>query len=76
MPDLAINVDDMELFLKKDLAEFDKVKLHILLGECYAASGEVERAREHAKALRNMATLEIWAEFLIRKLSEDKDGDA
>ena len=75
LPDLVKDLPEIELFLKRELAEFDRVKLHILLGECYAASGKVECAREHAKALRNMAILEIWAESLIRKLSEDKDGD-
>jgi hypothetical protein len=76
LPDLSKDVDDIELFLKRDLAEFDRVKLHILLGELLAASGEKRRAREHAKALRNLAALEHWAETLLQALSEDNDDRA
>ena len=42
--DLAKDVEAIELFFKRDLAEFDKVKLHVLLGEIYALSGNMERA--------------------------------
>ena len=65
---LEKDVEAIELFLKRDLAEFDKVKLHVLLGEIYALSGNPERALEHAKRLRNLAALEKWAETLIQKV--------
>lgn len=71
LPDLAKDADEIEYFLNRDLAELDKVKLHVLLGELHAASGDAGRALLHAKALRNLAALERWAEALIRKLAED-----
>jgi hypothetical protein len=71
--DLLNHANDIEFFLNRDLAEFDRVKLHVLLGELHAAAGNTARALEHAKALRNLAGLEKWAEALIRTLSEDKN---
>jgi hypothetical protein len=69
LADLSREADDIESFLNSDLAEFDRVKLRVLLGELYAVSGNERRALEHAKALRNVAGLEGWAETLIRSLS-------
>jgi hypothetical protein len=71
LPDLLKEVEDIESFLDSGLAEFDRVKLHILLGELHAYDGKVGRAMEHAKALRNLPVLEGWAESMIRELSED-----
>lgn len=68
LSDLIKHAADIESFVNRDLTEFDKVKLHVLLGELYAACGYQRRALEHAKALRNVASLETWAEALIRAL--------
>lgn len=76
LPDLLKDADEIESFLNRDLAEFDGVKLHVLLGELHAISGEAGRLMEHARALRNLAGLERWAEALIRTLSEDNDDHA
>jgi hypothetical protein len=69
---LADRVEDIGLFLKRDLAEFDRVKLHMLLGEIFASIGDVKSALEHARALRNLPTVETWAEVLIRDFGERK----
>lgn len=70
--ELTRYVDDMESFLNRDItAEYDRVKLHVLLGEIYTASGDVKKALKHAKALRNLSALEKWAESMIRAHSED-----
>ncbi|MBI4692734.1 MAG: hypothetical protein HY749_01790 [Gammaproteobacteria bacterium] len=69
---LSEHLDDIELFFKRDLAEFDRVKLHMLLGEAFAALGKTKSALEHARALRNLPALEGWAEALIREVGEHK----
>ena len=70
--ELSQYVDNMESFLNRDTnAEYDRVKLHVLLGEIYTASGDVKKALRHAKALRNLSALEKWAESMIRAHSED-----
>jgi hypothetical protein len=74
LPDLSRSTDEIEEALGSDLAEFDRVKLHILLGEIHAASRSRERALEHARALRNVPDLGTWAEGMIRALSEGGDG--
>jgi len=76
LPDLLIDADNIESFLNKDLAEFDRVKLRVLLGEIYAKSGEAKRAIEHAKALRHLASLEKWAEAMIQAMLEDNNDHA
>lgn len=70
LADLAKQTEDVEEFLKRDLPEFDKVKLHVLLGEAYAAAGRPDFALRHAKTLRNLAAMEEWAESVIRDIGE------
>ena len=70
---LSESVRDIESFLRRDLEEYDKVKLHMLLCEFYAASGDISNKLRHAKALRNLPTLERWAESMIRTHSENRD---
>lgn len=71
---LSQHVTDMESFLNRDLAEYDSVKLHVLLGETYAASDDIEKALQHAKILRNLPGLETWAESMIYVHSEGHNG--
>lgn len=70
--DFGEKAREVELFLKRDLAEFDRVKLHMLLAELRAVSGDAKAALEHAKALRNLSAVERWAEALIREVGENK----
>ena len=51
----------MEAFLKRDVAQFDRVKVRILLAEMYTELGEAARAREHAKSVGNLNGFEQWA---------------
>ena len=66
-------VDEIETFLKQDLGKYDGVKVHMLLGETYVKSGDTENVLRHAKALRNLPALEIWAESMILKHSRRQD---
>jgi hypothetical protein len=59
-------IRDMEAFLERSLSEFDRVKARILLAETCFSAGDAAAALRHAKALRNIAALETWAERLIR----------
>lgn len=67
---LVKDADDIESFSTRSLAKFDKVKLHVLLGELYALAGNSQRGLKHAKSLRNVVALEKWSEALNRKISE------
>lgn len=58
----------IENLLQRASAEYDRAKLHILLGELYAQSGDVNKALRHAKALRNVSGFQEWAEALIETL--------
>lgn len=72
LADLTSHVNDIEQYLNRDLAEFDRVKLHVLLGETFAKIGSVDSALKHAKAMRNLRQLESWSEALVRALGDDK----
>ena len=71
LDDLSQHVRDMEAFLKRNIGEYDRVKLHILLGEAYAASGDIGKALQHTKTLRNLPPFDKWAEAKIRTHSKD-----
>ncbi len=76
LSDLVKDASDIESLLNRNLAEYDKVKLCILLGEIYAESGEATRTIEHAKALRHLPYIEKWAEAIIQTTLEDNDDHA
>ena len=58
---LSREADEMEAFLRRDVAEFDRVKVRILLAEMYSALGEASRASEHAKSVGSLRGFEQWA---------------
>ena len=58
-------------FMKRDLSEYDIVKLNILLAEVYSSAGESELSKKHAKVLRNIPAVEEWAERKIRPQAEN-----
>jgi hypothetical protein len=69
--DVAEQAAEIEAVLKQDVVEFDRVKLHLLLAERYRAAGDDTKAVVHARALRNLAALEKWAEGLIRSAGKN-----
>ena len=68
---LASTTGELEAFLNRDVAEFDRVKVRMLLAEVYSADGDIERSLKHARTLRNLPALERWSENLIEALSQD-----
>ena len=61
---------DLEAFLELDVADFDRVKVRILLSEMYTAVGETAWAADHAKSLGNLKGFEDWAKRKIHAYSE------
>ena len=51
--------EKMEAFLRRDIADYDRVKVAILLAEMHWAMGEKSRASEHAKSVGSNA-FEEW----------------
>jgi len=51
--ELSRHVEDMETFLGREIAEYDRVKMHVLLAEIYSAQGEAQCSLNHAKTVRN-----------------------
>lgn len=66
---LAQKVDEIESFLKGSIAEYDRLKVRVLLAEIYRAIGNTESALRHAKAMRNLPALEKWSESMIQRSS-------
>jgi len=67
--ELASKIDEVESFLADNPVEFDRPKLHLLLGEAHTSAGNRSEARRHAAALRNIPAFENWAEAIIRNCS-------
>ena len=68
---LAGDVSEIsEMCRRPDLEEFDRVKLHMLLGETLLATGNRTAALAHARTLRNLPAVNVWAESIIREIGE------
>ena len=71
---LREHVDEMEKFLERyPEEEYDSIKVHLLLGETYAKCGDMGKAIQHAKSVRNRPQLERWGDSIIRTHSKDQD---
>ena len=60
---------EMEEELKRNLVEFDRLKIHILLAETFKSMGNQIKAVSHARLLRNLNPTEKWAENIINSYS-------
>lgn len=67
LADLAAQASDVEALLSRDLVEYDRVKLRVLLAHAYADSGSREDAGRHAKALWNVPRFEQWAQNILSR---------
>lgn len=68
LPELQREVPEIESFLKKDIPEYDKFKLKILLAELYASEDYIEKARRLARELLSNTRSRSWAEHLMNRL--------
>ncbi|HED14814.1 MAG TPA: hypothetical protein ENI62_14375 [Gammaproteobacteria bacterium] len=69
---LFAHAQDIESLIHQDIPEFDRTKLRVLLAELYADLGNVEKAKNHARELRNNPTLELWAKSVLDRLTDEK----
>jgi hypothetical protein len=56
---------DIEAAIDRDIPEFDRVKLRVLLAEVYGKAGRIADAQRHARELRNNPSLGPWAESVL-----------
>lgn len=56
---------ELEATIGRDIPEFDRVKLRVLLAEVYGSAGRLADAQRHARELRNNPTLGPWAESVL-----------
>lgn len=59
------HASEIEATIHRDIPEFDRVKLRVLLAEVYAKAGQHANAERHARELRNNPTLGPWAESML-----------
>lgn len=71
----SAEVEEIEALAKRDIPEFDRMKLNILLAEASAVRGDVDLARKTARELIANPKAASWAEHLIARLAA-KDNDA
>lgn len=63
--DTLLEAVDIETTIDRDLPEFDRVKLRVVLADVYRISGRFADAERHARELRNNPTLGPWAESVL-----------
>jgi hypothetical protein len=67
---MAHQTSDIAAFAKRDIPEFDRVKLRLLLAESNAAVGNSKEARQHARELIGNPKTMLWAERLLERVPE------
>lgn len=72
--ELAAEVESIAALVKRDVPEFDRLKLNILLAEAYAASGDTVQARKTARELIGNGKTAAWAERLIARLAGEEQN--
>ena len=70
---LISHMKNIESLIHKDITEFDRTKLHVLLAECFVELGDRENAICHARDLRNNPTFGQWAESVIERSKAQND---
>lgn len=66
--ELSSHVCDIESLVKRDaLSDLDRSKLRILLAEYYLWSGDIAKARYHARNYRNDMVFGMWAERVLKQ---------
>jgi hypothetical protein len=72
--ELKTEVEDIAALVNRDVPEFDRLKLNVLLAEAYAASGDTVPARNTARELIGNAKTAGWAERLIARLAGEEQN--
>lgn len=73
LADLGSEASDISALAKRDIPEFDRLKLRMLLAEGSAHAGDKDLARKAARTLISNSKTAIWAERLIAGLTDQKD---
>ena len=66
--ELRQQLPDMEALLRTNIPEFDRAKMHILLAESYAENNDHAAATNHARELRNSASMGDWADHFLERI--------
>lgn len=73
LTDLGLESSDISALAKRDIPEFDRLKLRMLLAEASAAAGDMDTAKKTARMLIGSAKTAVWAERVIAGLADEKD---
>lgn len=74
LADLGVEAPNISALAKRDIPEFDRLKLRMLLAEASAAAGDKDAARKAARTLIGSSKTAVWAERVIAGLADEKDG--
>lgn len=72
LTELAAEVENIAALVKRDVPEFDRLKLNVLLAEAYSANGDTVHASKTARELIGNAKTARWAERLIARLAGEE----
>ena len=74
LTDLGAEAADISALARRDIPEFDRMKLRMLLAEASAAAGDRDTARKAARALIGSLKTAAWAERVIASLADERDS--
>jgi hypothetical protein len=66
----AESPDEMERYLSRDITEYDRNKIRLVLGELFATRGNKLKAMQYIRQLQNLPTFEYWANSRIQSLGK------
>lgn len=73
--DLLSRERELSATIDRDIPEFDRAKLRLLLAESYRAAGRHSDASVHARELLNSATFGRWAETVLETGGQETLND-
>ncbi len=74
LADLGAKAAEISALAKRDIPEFDRVKLRMLLAEASTAAGDKDTAKKAARALIGSPKTAAWAERVIAGLADERDS--
>src|SRR5207244_2195366 len=58
---------EIETTIRRDIPEFDRAKLRVLIAEVYTQAGKEGKAKQHARELWNNPAFGPWAESILKQ---------
>lgn len=73
--ELSDITEELEKALSLDWADYDKMKINLMLAEAFAASSNLKSARRKARELVGRPETAVWAQRFLNRLASEESHD-